>query len=218
LHFYGLAQVADPKAIAPAWSFGKIAYVLEAMLPLAFVPLLTPFAVLTVPPFAEILLSQRSLVWTMGQHYAGAWIGYALAAFVFGTARIYASSPRRAVAWVRVGTGFCVLILAVASPTHWGHYLAPRTAHDAVLDRVIARLPSNIEVGTQDEIFAHIGFDPRASLGLTHDPGYVLLDRTFTSSYWVEQTLPEMEREIRSGAARLVMEEDGVALYVRKPE
>jgi uncharacterized membrane protein len=216
LHFYGLVRVDDPKAIAPLWSFGKAAYVLEALFALAFVPLFTPLTLIAVPPFMEVLLSQRSLVWTMGQHYAGAWMGYLLAAFVFGIAALYERSPDRALACLRASQILSVLILLFASPTHWGHYLALRTNHDVLLDRVIQDLPPNIEIGTQDEMFAHMGFDPHASLGITHDPVYVLLDRTFPFSYWLQKTMPEMEREVRFGRAQPIMEEDGVILYARK--
>jgi uncharacterized membrane protein len=216
LHFYGLARVDDPKAIAPAWSFGKLAYLFEAMLPLAFVNMLSPLMLLAIAPFAEVLFSQRSLTWTMGQHYAGAWVGYVLAAFTFGLAALHERSPRRAGSFVRASQAFSVLILLFASPMHWGHYLAFRTPHDALLDRTIERLPSGIEAGTQDEIFAHMGFDPHASLGMERDPAYVLLDRTFTHSYWVEKTLPRIEREARAGKASIVAEEDGVVFYMRK--
>jgi hypothetical protein len=216
LHFYGLAQVDDPKAIAPMWSFGKAAYLLEAMLPLAFVNLLSPVSLLAGPPFAEVLLSQRSLVWTMGQHYAGAWVGYLLAAFAFGVAAVHKRSPKRAVAFVRASQALSVLVLLFAGPQHWGHFLALRTPHDAVLDRAIARLPADTAFGTQDEIFAHAGFHPGASLGVQRDPAYLLLDTTFAHSYWLEQTLPEAERAVRAGKARLVWEQDGVALFMRK--
>jgi len=216
LHFYGLARVDDPSAVAPVWSLSKLAYLFEAMLPLAFVNLLSPATLLAAAPFAEILLSQRSIVWTMGQHYAGAWIGYLLAAFAFGVVALYERSPSRAVAFVRASQCLCALILLFASPTHWGHYLAPLTAHDAVLDRVIERMPAGIDVGTQDEIFAHTGFNPHASLGMGHDPATVLLDRSFTHSYWVEKTLPRIRRELRTGKARVVADWDGVTFYMRK--
>lgn len=216
LHFYGLAQVDDPKAIAPVWSLGKVSYVLEAMAPLAFVNVLSPLMLLSVPPFAEVLLSQRSLVWTMGQHYAGTWIPYVLAAFALGIAAVHRRRPQRAHTLVTASLALCMGILLFASPTHWGHYLGLRTPHDAVLDSVIGRLPPTMDVGTHDEIFAHLGFDPKASLGVTRDPAYAMFDRNFPTSYWVEKTLPRVGREVSDGRSRVVAEQDGIALYIRK--
>jgi uncharacterized membrane protein len=216
LHFYGLARVADPSAVSPVLSFGKVAYLFEATAPLAFVNFLSPVMLLAAAPFAEIMLSQHSILWTMGQHYAGAWIGYVAAAFAFGVAALYERAPACAGACVRASQALCVLVLVFASPMHWGHYLALRTAHDEVLDRVIEGMPANMEAGTQDEIFAHAGFDPRASLGTASDPANVLLDRSFTHSYWVEKTLPRILAEVRSGKAAVVWDQDGVTLYMRK--
>src|SRR4029077_11510340 len=108
---------------------------------------------LALPELAECVLSRESLTYTMGQHYAAVWIPYALASFVFGVAGFHRANPRFARNIVRTALVLCVAILAFASPTHWGHFLGPYSAHDAALDRVLAGLPRDIEVGTHDELY-----------------------------------------------------------------
>jgi uncharacterized membrane protein len=214
-HFYTWSRIVDPRGSAPWYSIGRPAYFLEAMVPLAFAAFASPAFVLVLPGFAEVLLSHESMTYTMGQHYAGVWIGYALFAFALGIASIFRRSPRAATNFVRASAFACVAILAFASPTHWGHYLRPHTAHDDALDRSIARLPPGSEVGTFDETFAHLGFDPHAYLGLDRNPRYALLDATATSTYVNEKWLPVVRAAVAAGTERLVWTDDGVQLYER---
>jgi uncharacterized membrane protein len=179
------------------------------------VSLASPAVILALPGFTELLLAHDPVLFTMGQHYAAVWIPYVLVAFALGIARVYARRPALALRLVQVSAVLCVLNLIFLSPTHWSHYLSRRTAHDAALDEVIARLPSDIAVGTHDEIFAHLGFDPNASLGLDRSPPYVLLDTTMRDSYWVKQLVPKMQNP--AGGYRLEWRRDGIALYKRNP-
>jgi uncharacterized membrane protein len=215
LHFYAWDRIVDPKGSTPWWSIGRPAYFLEAVVPLAFVCFLSPVFVLALPGFAECLFSHESVTYTMGTHYAAVWIPYVLAAFAFGVARIYGRRPELARGLVRTCVILCALNLVFASPTHWGHYLRARSAHDAALDRALASLPPDLEVGTHDETFAHLGFDPNASLGLRRAPRFALVDSTYTGSYWVQQMRPELQRGVASGRYRLVWNRDGIELYER---
>jgi uncharacterized membrane protein len=191
----------------------RFTYLLEAFVPLCFACFASPALALAAPGFVELFLSRDPITYTMGQHYAAVWIPYVLAAFALGIARIYRRRWGLAARLVWASIALCVLNLLFLSPTHWTHYLAWRSAHDARLDRVLAGLPPRLKVGTHDEIFAHLGLDPNASLGVASSPQYVLLDQTKTSSYWVERLQPRLH-EPRSGY-RLEWESDGVALYRR---
>jgi uncharacterized membrane protein len=215
LHFYAWDRIVDPKGSAPWWSIGRPAYFLEAVLPLVFACFASPFFVLALPGFAECLFSHESVTYTMGTHYAAVWIPYVLAAFVFGISNIYAKRPRVASRLARASLVLCALNLVFASPTHWGHYLGLPNAHVAALERALAALPPGIEVGTHDELYAHLGLDPNASLGFARNPRFVLIDRTFAHSYWVEQMLPEVERGLGNGTYRLVSGNEGIDLYER---
>ena len=214
-HFYAWGPT-DARGQAPWYSIGRPAYVLEALLPLAFAALATPAFLLALPGLVEVLASHESITYTMGQHYAGVWIGYALFAFALGIARAHARSPVLGSRLLRLSLAICVLILVFASPTHWGHYLRARTSHDAARDRALARLDPSIEVGTSDVLFAHLGFDPRATLGLDRAPRFALVDTRDRSSFVDARWAPIVTRGVAKGAVRLLWSEDGLGLYDRR--
>ena len=214
-HFYAWGPT-EVRGQAPWFSIGRPAYVLEALVPLAFAALATPAFALAIPGLTEVLASHESITYTMGQHYAGVWIGYALFAFALGIARIHAWSPVLSQRLLRVSLVLCALILAFASPTHWGHNLRARTAHDAARDRALARLDPASEVGVSDALFAHLGFDPKAMLGLDRAPRYALVDTRDRSSYVDKRWAPIVTRGVATGALRLLWTEDGLGLYERR--
>ncbi len=214
-HFYTWSRIVDPRGSAPWYSVGRPAYFLEALVPLAFAPLATPAFLLALPAFAEVLASHESIVYTMGQHYAAVWIGYVLFAYALAIGRTYARAPRSARILVRSSLGLCALVLAFASPTHWGHYLRARNAHDALLDRVIARLPADANVGTLEELYSHLGFNPHAELGLERNPRYALLDSALAHSALEERYEPVVSEALRRGTYRVVWRDGTVTLYER---
>jgi uncharacterized membrane protein len=214
-HFYTWGKIVDPRGSAPWYSIGRPAYFLEALVPLAFAAFLSPAFVLALPGFAEVLGSHESITYTMGTHYAAVWIPYVLLAFALGVEAAYGRSPRYGRGLVRASIVLCALVLAVASPTHWGHYLRARNAHDAVLDAALGRLPPTLQVGTFDEAYAHLGFDPNAQLGLRANPRFVLVDRTFANSWFTARYLPMLRRGLAAGRYRERWSEDGVSLLER---
>ncbi len=214
-HFYAWGPL-DARGQTPWYSVGRPAYVLEAFVPLAFAAFATPAIVLALPGFAEVLASHESITYTMGQHYAGIWIGYVLFAFALGIGRLYARSPQLGTRAVRAALVLCALVLAFASPTHWGHYLRARSAHDAARDRVLARLVPDLEVGVSDALYAHLGFDRRAMLGLERAPRFALIDVKDRSSYVDATWAPVVAAGARTGAYRLLWSDDGLGLYERR--
>jgi len=208
LHFYALGGASARGPTAPLFSFGRLTYLLEVFGPLLFVPLLSPIVAAAVPGLAECLLSRESLTYTMGQHYAAVWIGYVLVA--------YALAANRFGAGVRWGAvGLCTLVLIFASPTHWGHFLRAPSAHDRVLDRLVASIPREATVGTHDEIYAHLGFVPGAQIGLDPLPEYALFDERYHSTAWDERVRPRFEALVADGVYRVFFREDGVVLAHR---
>ncbi|MBD5654576.1 MAG: DUF2079 domain-containing protein [Candidatus Eremiobacteraeota bacterium] len=215
-HFYTWNRIVDPRGSAAWNSIGRPAYFLEALVPLVFVPVASPAFLLAVPGFVEDLGSHESITYTMGQHYAAVWIPYVLFAFVLAVARARRRSPAFATRLVAASAVLCVSNLAFASPTHWGHYLRGRNAHDAALDRAIGRLPRDAFVGTSDEVYAHLGFDPYAHLGLRSRPTYVLVDEdNVTSWFYSEWHRPLPERNARIGPYHLLWTAGDVDLYER---
>ena len=203
LHFYALGGAQSRGPTTPLFSFGRLTYLLEAFAPLLFVPLFAPVVLASLPGLAECLLSHESLTYTMGQHYAAVWIGYVLVAF--------AQAAPQFAAWARWGSlTACVLVLALASPTHWAHFLRARTAHDGVLDAYVRSIPSSVSVGTHDEVYAHLGFVPGAQIGLDPEPQVALFDSSYRSTAWLERVRPRFTELLRRGAYRIVREQDGV--------
>jgi len=196
---------------------GRLTFVLEVLVPLALVPLASPAFLLAIPGLVEVLGSRWSITYTMGQHYAGVWIAEVLVAFAFGIARIAATHPRRAWALARVALALCVLDLIVASPTHWGHYLRVRNAHDAALDALVERIPPGATVATYDEVYAHLGFDPGAQIGFTPEPlpAYALFDERYDGGAWLRVYRPRLEQLVSAGRYRAAASADGATLYRR---
>jgi uncharacterized membrane protein len=212
--WFALGYITDPEAQQTGLNavLGRLSFLLEAFVPLCFVPLFGPLGLIVVPGLVEVLSSRWSITYTMGQHYAGVWVGEMLVAFAVALA---AAAPGRAVRFAIASLVLGLINLSVASPTHWGHYLAPVSAHDRVLDAFVAALPPDAAVGTHDEIYAHLGFDPNARSGWKALPEYVLVDDRYPSQDWQLTGRPQLAALVRRRVYGLVRAEDGVELYRR---
>jgi uncharacterized membrane protein len=200
---------------AQGWSavFGRLTFLLEALGPLLFLPLRSRWFVLAVPGLIEVLASRWSITYTMGQHYAGVWIPYVLAAFVCALASIAYADRRLAERLVKGAALVCVLVLIVASPTHWGHFLRMRTAHDAALDRIIASIPAGASVDAVDELYVHLALDPNAHPRFDGRPEYLIVDETYDSPTWRALSAQQFKALLASGDYGLIESDDGVMLY-----
>lgn len=214
-HFY--AWTASNTAIDPVQKqiLGRLTYLAEAFIPLAFIPLRSPAIVLALPGFLEVLASKEPLTYTMGQHYPAVWIPYVLVAFVLGACALWSRREAAARVALRASVGICIVIELVASPLHLGHFLGPRTAHHAQIDRFVAMVPATASVGTHDEIYAHLGFVRGAAIGLATAPQYALFDDTYVSTAWDNVVKPALEREIGAGVYHPVASTDRITLYSR---
>lgn len=195
---------------------GRLGYLLEAFVPLCFVPFYGWRVLIAVPGLIEVLSSRWSITYTMGQHYAGVWIGWMLVAYVLALAAFARDrGPRFAANLAVASIVICVLNLSLASPTHWRHYLGPVTAHDRVLDAFVAQLPPDASVGTHDEIYSHLGFDPNARNEWTSLPDFVLADDTYPSPQWQNAGRKQLAALVHRGVYVLLRSEDGVELFRR---
>jgi uncharacterized membrane protein len=196
---------------------GRLSFLLEVFVPLLFVPLRTPWILFAVPGLVEVLSSRWSITYTNGQHYAGVWIAYVLAAFAVGLAAIARDRPPRARAVAGASLALCALNLIVASPTHWAHYLRARNAHDAALDTLVARVPPGAGVATYDEVYSHLGFDPAAQIGFSPDPQppYALFDERYDGGAWLQTYRPRLAELVREGRYVPLATADGATLYRR---
>ncbi len=196
--------------------FGRLGFLLEAFVPLCFVPLFGWGVLIVVPGLTEVLASHWSITYTMGQHYAGVWVGEMLVAYALALASFARErGPRFAMRLALASLVVCVLNLSLASPTHWRHYLAPVNAHDRVLDAFVAALPPGAAVGTHDEIYSHLGFDRNARNEWASLPEYVLVDNTYPSPSWQHAGRRQLDGLVRRRVYTLLRSEDGVELYRR---
>jgi uncharacterized membrane protein len=196
----------------------RLGFMLLAFGPLLFLPFRTPAMWLAAAPLAEVLFSRMSTTYTMGTHYAGAWIGYVLFAFALALGQV---APARLRAALIACIALCVVELAVADPLHPRLNLRPVAARDVELDAFLQTLPYGVSLATQEEAYTHLASgDPLARL-LPESPSqetracFVLLDFDFPESARLQ--------EYGSGFARLVADRryvpiarmGGIALYRR---
>lgn len=226
------AVAGAPVAWAPwrfyAWHFGavhfaaweagaRVGFLLLIFVPLLFLPFRSGMMWLAAAPLAEVLLSRMPTTFTLGTHYAGAWIGYVLVAFA-GAAR---ALNRRAQTLLILCIGLCVLELAVADPLHPGLNLRRPQTRDTALDAFLATLPPNLDVATQEEAYTHLALtDPYARL-LPEMPDVplcapdVLVDFDFPDSARLQEYGPALARLVRDGRYRLVERRANIRLYER---
>jgi uncharacterized membrane protein len=163
--FYAWSS-ADVAAL-PMGLLSRAGFIVLAFAPLLLLPFATPWLLLAAAPLGEVLLSRQSTTYTLGTHYAGAWIGYVLVAFAFGVTRLHPARTRM-VLWACVA--LCVVELAVADPLHPGVNLRAVQTRDVRLDRFLRGLPLDSSVATQEEAYTHLTLrDPYARL-LPEDP------------------------------------------------
>ncbi len=89
-------NAADARAI-PAGIAARLGFVLLIFAPLLFLPFRSSVMWLAVAPLCEVLLSRMPTTFTLGTHYAGAWIGYVLAAFGLRRACISTAASARGI-------------------------------------------------------------------------------------------------------------------------
>ncbi|MBV8668521.1 MAG: DUF2079 domain-containing protein [Candidatus Eremiobacteraeota bacterium] len=209
--YYGQGSASDVLGVAGVWH--RLSFMLEAFVPLLFIPLRSPVVLLAIPGFIEAVASRWSITYTMGQHYPGAWIGYVLVAFSLACAAMWATNAQRTrrLAWGCVAV--CSLILVFASPTHWAHFLGLPTAHTRALDRTVAIIPSNARVCAVDEVYVHLSLDPAAQVGYAGPCEYMIVDQHYDSPTWQNTYSSQVTGHLHSGAYALIRNDDGVQLY-----
>lgn len=202
----------------PYGLLARAGFVALAFLPLLFLPFRSRMMWLAAAPLAEVLLSRMPVTYTMGLHYAGAWIGYVLVAFAFA---IREHPPKKINRLLAICIALCIVEFLVADPLHPGMNLRAPQSRDANLSRFLATLPHNVSLATQEEAYTHLAlFDPNARLLPERADEvpfacFVLLDDAYPSSAILEEYGDAFARLARSGAYRLVRRDGTIALYRR---
>jgi uncharacterized membrane protein len=211
-----LAPLTHPLAFGAAiFTLGRLTYVLEAMIPLAFVPLRSRLAWLALPGFAIVLLANSGLVWRMGMHYAALWIPWLLIAFAGSIATL--RLRRR---WTTIAFVLSAVVLIAFSPLHPLHYLKP--SYHALGDAraVLAAIPSDASVSTHDEWYTAIAAQrPRAEvlgerpLGIGTE--YVVFAIDFPNERFKQILMAHMRQDLACGDYHLVMRRGSVVAFKR---
>ncbi|HEX3463626.1 MAG TPA: DUF2079 domain-containing protein [Candidatus Elarobacter sp.] len=195
-----LAPVLHPLAFfAAILTVGRLTYVLEALVPLAFVPLRSRLVWLALPGFAIVLLANSGLVWRMGMHYAALWIPWLLIAFAGGIMTLRA--PRR---WTTTAFVLSAIVLIAFSPLHPLHYLKP-SYHDLRDARAaLSAIPAGASLATHDEWYtATAARHPRAMVLGTgpspYDADYVVFAEDYPNDDFQRRVLPQLRERLASG-------------------
>jgi uncharacterized membrane protein len=210
---------ADWRALVPRGILERIGFLVLILAPLAFVPVRTRAFALAAVPLLEVLASRMSTTFTLGSHYAGAWIGYVLAAFAAGTGELAARKRARVVLYWALA--LCAVEFAVANPLHPGLNLRARQARDAILDAELQQLPRETSVATQEEAYGHLALDDPLARLLPEDPRIetqaclVLIDRDFPDSPRLQEYSAKLQSLVSEGRYVLVRRDGGIELYRR---
>jgi uncharacterized membrane protein len=193
----------------------RIRYVLIILAPVGFLPCISRYGLFLIPGFVEILASHQAVTIAPGAHYSALLTGYALAGFVDGASRLSANKPRLAKGLVVAAAAASIWVAIFASPMEYWYYLyrAPN-AHDALLETTLGRLPRQADVGSEDEIFSHLGLDPNASITFNGQRWFVY-DRTHYSEHWQKIDEPAVERALAHHAYAVTSERDGIVVLER---
>jgi hypothetical protein len=216
LQFYNWSA-AQGTGHALVWNAlaARVRYVLIVLAPLAFLPCVSRYGLFLIVPFIEILAAHRPIAIAPGAHYSGLLTGYALAAFVDGAARLAARRPRLGRGFLVAAAAVSVWVAIFASPMEYWYYLYRRpNAHDALLDATLKQLPAGADVGAEDEIFAHLGLDPNASIDFAGQRWFVY-DRTHFSHRWHNVDAPAVRRALARGGYTVTSDRDGIVVLKR---
>ncbi|MEA2720838.1 MAG: hypothetical protein QOJ39_2702 [Candidatus Eremiobacteraeota bacterium] len=209
-----LAPLTHPLAFfAAILTLGRLTYVLEALIPLAFVPLRTRVFLLAIPGFAIVLLANSGLVWRMGMHYAALWIPWLLIAFAAGIATL--RLQRR---WTTIAFVLSAIVLIAFSPLHPLHYLKPSYHALADARAVLAAIPRDAPVATHDEWYTAVAAQHPNALVLGTGPfsiaaPYIVFAEDYPNEDFQRRLLPRIKAVLSAGNYHLLARRGAVSAY-----
>jgi uncharacterized membrane protein len=195
--------------------FPRIRYVVTVLAPLAFLPCVSRYGLFLIPGLIEILAARQAVTVIPGAHYSALLTGYALAGFVDGASRLNAYKPQLAKGLVAAAAAVSLWVAIFASPMEYWYYLYRfPNAHDALLEETLRTLPRQADVGSEDEIFSHLGLDPRASIDFNGQQWFVY-DRTHYSARWRQIDEPSVQRALAGRTYMVTSDRDGIVVLKR---
>ncbi len=211
-----VSPIAHPLEFARAiFTFGRLTYVLEALVPLAFLPLRSWWVLLAIPGAAIVLLANSGYVWRMGDHYAALWIPWLLVATIAGVASLARrAGGRSAVRATAVAGVLCVVFLIAFDPMHPLHYLHPYYHDLAAARRAIGCVPKAASLATYDEWFSAVAAQrPRATIDRADGVQYLVYADDFSSDPNQMRLWPKISRGVAGGEYRVACRFGDVVTY-----
>jgi len=211
-----VAPLTHPAQFFPAiFTFGRLTYVLEALVPLAFLPLRSWWSLLAAPGGAIVLLANSGYVWRMGDHYAALWIPWLLVGTVVAVAGIAKRTSARAGGrWATAAGILCALFLIAFDPLHPLHYLHPYYHDLADARRAIACVPKDASMATYDEWFSAVAAQrPRATIDRADGVEYLVYASDFASDPNQARLWPQIQAELARGRYRVACRRGAVVTY-----
>ncbi|HET7814936.1 MAG TPA: DUF2079 domain-containing protein, partial [Candidatus Baltobacteraceae bacterium] len=200
-----LAIFTHPVALlAAVVTLGRLTYVLEALLPLALLPLFSRWSLFALPAFAGILLASDASVWRMGMHYVLLWAPLLLLGAAVKLVHLVRNRDDVAAnRWWLTAVVLSVIVLAAFDPMHPAHYLKRESfMHASDAQRALACVPRNAPVAMHDEWYAHeaLAYPNATVLGAAPQAfsGYVAYDSAWKNPLF-EKTLPALTSALRDG-------------------
>ena len=204
-----LAIFTHPIAlIAAIATLGRLTYVLEAIAPLALLPLFSRWSLLAVPGIAGIILASDASVWRMGMHYELLWAPLLVLAAAWKLAQLVRSgSADAARVWWITAIVCSIVVLAAFNPMHPAHYLKRAAyTHTNDLAVVLRCVPRDAPIAMHDEWFAREALNYPHATVLGANPqsfdGYVVYASDWNNPLF-ERVLPALKNAEQSGAYSL---------------
>lgn len=213
-----LAPFVAPLQFVPAVAtVGRLTYLLEAFVPLAFLPLRSRWSWTALPGFAIVLLANTGLVWRMGMHYSALWIPWLLAGAAFGVRTIANGAGERAASrWLNVALALSAIVLVAFNPAHPAHYLRADYHDLAAARAALACVPPAESLATHDEWYsANAAYRPRATVARTDGVDYLVYADDFDNAEFRREILPRLRDDVATGAYRIVCSFGAVHTYER---
>jgi len=216
---YGSLGFFDWRGTAPgdlaSFLIPRLRFSLFVLAPVAFLPLISRYGLFLLPGFVEILASHQPVTLSPGAHYSALLTAYALSAFIDGVSRAALWRRGIAVAGVALAAGIAVYGQIWNSPMeYWYYFYRYPDRHDSLLQETLNSLPADAEVGSEDEIFAHLGLDPHASIDMNGQQWFIY-DDTHYSDRWVRIDRPAVARLVANGTYRVVSNRAGIVVLRR---
>lgn len=142
----------------------RLQYLIAALAPLGFLPLLSRrYLIFTLPGLAEVMLSHEAITLFIGTHYSATWSGYMLCAFADGAAWVASRSLVLAKLSLVAALGISIWTSEYYSPISPAYFLGRKIdVNDAVKEDVLSSLPRDATIWSDEQTFAHLGLHPHA--------------------------------------------------------